>query len=72
MLLDEESQNMQLLKKMLSVHKVSFEKTMDLLREHHIMYFDSLCLCDQRKEVKLVIHCWLDPSRWEQLLYLDP
>ena len=72
MLLDKESPDYLLLRNMLSIHKVSYEKTMDLLREHHIMYLDSLCLCDQRKEVKLVIHCWFDPSRWEQLLYLDP
>ena len=72
MLLDEESQDAQVLRQMLSFNKVSFEKTLGVLREHHFMYMDSLCPCDQRKKVKLVILCCFDPSRWEQLLYLDP
>ena len=63
---------MQLLRQMLSVNKVSFEKTLDILREHHFMYLDSLCPCDQRKQVKLVIRCCFDPTRWEQLFYLHP
>jgi hypothetical protein len=41
MLLDEESQDAQLLRQMLSVHKVSFKKTMGILIEHHFMYLDS-------------------------------
>jgi hypothetical protein len=42
MLLDKESPDYLLLRNMLSIHKVSFEKTMDLLREHHIMFFGEI------------------------------
>ena len=72
MLLDEGYQDAQLRRWILYFPRVSFEKTMGLLREHPIMHLDSLCPCDQRKKVKLVILCCFDPSRWEQLLYLDP
>ena len=72
MLLDEESQDTQLLKRTLSVFRVGFEKTIDLLREHHFIYLDSLDFCDRDKLVKLVIHCCFDPPRWEQLRNLYP
>ena len=57
MLLDEEFQDAQLRRRLLSVHRVSFEKTMGLLREHPIMHLDSLCPCDPKNLVELVIHC---------------
>jgi hypothetical protein len=72
MLLDEESHDVQLLRQMLSVHKVSFEKTVGILLEHHFMYLDSLYYLDVKKPVKLVIYCCFASTRWEQLQYLHP
>ena len=65
MLLDEESQDVQILRMILSVHKISFEKTLLITREHLLMNLDSFDPCDQSKLVKLVIHCCFEPSRWE-------
>ena len=51
MLLDEEFQDAQLRRQLLYVPRVSFEKTMGLLREHPIMHLDSLCPCDRKSLV---------------------
>ena len=72
MLLDEEYQDGQLRRWILSVPRVSFDKTVGLLREHPIMHLDSLCPCDRKSLVELVIHCCFDPPRGEQMLNLDP
>ena len=71
MLLDEGYQDAQLRRWILYFPRVSFEKTMGLLREHPIMYLDSLCPCDPKNLVELVIHCCFDPPRGEQLQYKD-
>ena len=72
MLLDEESHDARVLKQVLSSHRISLEKAMSVLREHPIMYLDSLDLSGRSKQVKLVIRCCFDPPRWEQLHYLHP
>jgi hypothetical protein len=48
---------------MLSVHKVSFEKTVGILLEHHFMYLDSLYYLDVKKPVKLLIYCCFASTR---------
>ena len=67
MLLDSKFQDAQLRRRLLAARKVTLEKTVGLLREHPIMHLDSLCPCDTKNLVELVIHCCFDPPRGEQL-----
>ena len=67
MLLDAEYQDAQLRRWLIVARRVSFEKAVGLLRENPIMHLDSLCPCDPKNLVDLVIHCCFDPPRGEQL-----
>jgi hypothetical protein len=67
MLLDAEFQDAQLRRRLSAAPRVTLEKAVGLLREHPIMHLDSLCPCDPKNLVELVIHCCFDPPRGEQL-----
>ena len=69
---NEENHHHQFLRLLLSTHNISFEKSMDILRESPYIYLRTLDLCDIRKPVTVLIRCLYDPSRWEQILVLDP
>ena len=71
MLLNEESPDAQVLRQILSSRKICFEKTLHVLREQKSMRLKKTFSYKYKRSFTVIILCYFDPTRWEQLSCLQ-